>query len=68
MLSSGKIALESQESFVQWQNVSDVLTSLNYSNQEISKTMAYLGDKYKGQNCHLDQLIRSALSFLSGNV
>ncbi len=68
MLSSGQIALEAQESFVQWQNVSDVLTSLNYSNQEISKTMAYLGEKFKGQNCPLNQLIRSALSFLSGKI
>ena len=50
MLSSGQIAIEAQESFVQWQNVSDVLTSLNYSSQEISKAMTYLGEKYKGQN------------------
>ncbi|MFH0898512.1 MAG: Holliday junction branch migration protein RuvA [bacterium] len=68
MLSSGQFVLEAQESFVQWQNVNDVLASLNYSNQEISKAMAYLGEKYKGQNCALDQLIRAALSFLSGTI
>ena len=66
LLSSGQIAIETQESFVQWQNVNDVLTSLNYSKQEINQVLTHLTEKYKSQNCNLDQLIRSALSYLSG--
>ncbi len=68
MISAGLVVPETQESFVQWQNVSDVLNSLNYSNQEISQAIQHLTEKYKEQNCSLDQLIRSALSFLSGSV
>ena len=65
LLASGEIKAETQESFVQWQNVSDVLTSLNYSKQEVSKAMLYLTEKYSGQNYNLDTLIRSALTYLS---
>lgn len=68
LISSGEIAPETQEDFTQWQNVNDVLVSLNYSKQEISKTMQTLTEKYAGQNVPLDQLIRSALSYLSGNL
>jgi len=64
-ISTGAYVIEQQESFVHWQNVSDVLSSLNYSKQEISKAMNYLSEKSTGQNLALDQLIRSALSFLS---
>lgn len=65
MLSAGGIVVEAQESFVQWQSVSEVLNSLNYSKPEITKAMNHLGEKYRDQNGSLDQLIRSALSFLS---
>ncbi|MBY0353011.1 Holliday junction branch migration protein RuvA [Candidatus Babeliales bacterium] len=67
LLLSHEIAFEEQASFVQWQNVNEVLGSLNYSKPEIAKVMSYLTEKYKSQNCSLDQLIRSALSYLSGN-
>ncbi len=68
LISSGQLNLsEQQQDFTQWQNVSDVLVSLNYSKSEISKAMMYLTEKYSDQNYPLDQLIRSALSFLSSN-
>jgi len=66
LLSSGELKMsEQQQNFTQWQNVSDVLVSLSYSRQEIARAMQYLTEKYSGQNYPLDQLIRSALSFLS---
>ena len=68
LLISGKLPAQTQQDFVQWQNISDVLITLNYSKQEIAKTMQYLTEKYAGQNIMLDQLIRSALKFLSGNI
>jgi len=64
-VSTGAFVIEQQESFVHWQNVNDVLSSLNYSKQEIGKAMGFLSEKYTGQNIPLDQLIRSALSYLS---
>lgn len=68
LISSGQLNLsEQQQDFTHWQNINDVLTSLNYSKPEISKTMMYLTEKYSNQNYQLDQLIRSALSFLSSN-
>ena len=36
--------------------------------QEIAKVMQYLTEKYVGQNVPLDQLIRSALGYLSENI
>jgi holliday junction DNA helicase RuvA len=68
LLSSGQIKAESQQDFTMWQNVNDVLVSLNYSHQEISQAMQFLTKKYAGQNAPLDQIIRSALSYLSGNI
>lgn len=65
LVCSGSFVVEQQESFVHWQNVNDVLLSLNYSKPEISKALHHLSEKYQGQNYQLDQLIRSALAFLS---
>lgn len=65
LIASGGVVVESQDNFVHWQSVSDVLNSLNYSKPEVSKALQYLGEKYRDQNGSLDQLIRSALSFLS---
>ncbi|MCB9492888.1 MAG: Holliday junction branch migration protein RuvA [Epsilonproteobacteria bacterium] len=56
-----------QENFVMWQQLSDVLSSLNYSRQEISHAVKYLSSKHKGQQPSLDQLIRNALSYLSAS-
>ncbi|MFA5074997.1 MAG: Holliday junction branch migration protein RuvA [Candidatus Babeliales bacterium] len=69
LISSGKVQTQDlQQDFTMWQNVNDVLISLNYSKPEISKAMQYLTSKYSGQTAPLDQLIRSALGYLSGNL
>jgi len=65
LISSGTVNIDSQQDFVQWQNINDVLTSLNYSRKEISGAMKHLTDNYSEQNYPLDQLIRAALGFLS---
>ncbi len=57
--------MEQQQGFVIWQNVSDVLSSLNYSKQEVGGALHFLTEKYTHQNASLDQLLRAALSFLS---
>ena len=56
---------ETQGSFLHWQQASEVLYSLNYSKQEVSKVLQFLTKKYSGQELALDQLIRAALSQLS---
>jgi holliday junction DNA helicase RuvA len=66
-ISSGEIIGEEQTNFIQWQNVADVLTSLNYSKTEVSRAMHHITEKYGSQNYPLDQLIRTALSYLSAN-
>lgn len=65
LLKAGDIVVEQQQSFVLWQQLQDVLTSLNYSRQEITKTTQYLTDKYAQEPQPLDLLIRAALAFLS---
>ena len=65
LISTGAVQATSQQDFVQWQNVSEVLNSLNYSRQEITGAMKHLTDNYNDQNYSLDQLIRSALGYLS---
>ncbi len=69
LLSSGQINIlgDQQQNFVQWQNVNDVLCSLGYTKQETSHALQHLTKKYNGENASLDQLIRSALTFLSAN-
>ncbi|MFH1462075.1 MAG: Holliday junction branch migration protein RuvA, partial [bacterium] len=69
LITSGKLqATDTQQDFTQWQNINDVLISLNYSKPEITNTMKYLTEKHAGQNIALDQLIRSALNYLSRNI
>ncbi|KKQ32715.1 MAG: Holliday junction ATP-dependent DNA helicase RuvA [candidate division TM6 bacterium GW2011_GWF2_37_49] len=67
MVVAGVLAEESQSSFVQWQNVNDVMASLGYTKPEIHKTVQHLSQKYNGENIALDQLIRAALTFISSN-
>lgn len=55
----------SQDTFMHWHEVSEVLNSLNYSKQEIHKTLQILTKKYADQQVGLDQLIRAALAQLS---
>jgi holliday junction DNA helicase RuvA len=63
LVSSGEVATGG--GFVQWQQINDVLVSLNYSKQEITKALNYLAEAHQGQEVSLDQLIRASLSFLS---
>jgi Holliday junction DNA helicase RuvA len=66
LIEKGGVPTESmQQDFVQWQNINDVLASLGYSRQEIGGAIKYLTETNKGQNYSLDQLIRSALGYLS---
>lgn len=59
---------EEQESFIHWQQASEVLYSLNYSKQEVTKVLQTLTKKYTGQQVGLDQLIRAALAQLSSGT
>jgi Holliday junction DNA helicase RuvA len=66
MLNNGQLKVDQQQqSFVQWQHLSEVLSSLNYTKQEIAKVTQHLAEKNSGQNYPLDQLIRAALAYLS---
>ncbi|KKQ49798.1 MAG: Holliday junction ATP-dependent DNA helicase RuvA [candidate division TM6 bacterium GW2011_GWF2_38_10] len=68
LLSSGILSGDEQASCIEWHEVSEVLTSLNYSKPEISQAMLYLSAKYAQQDVALDVLIRSALAFLSART
>lgn len=68
LLASGDVPAEDQQSFMEWHQVSEVLSSLNYSKPEVGKAMTHITSKYQGQNCSLDQLIRAALAFLSNTM
>lgn len=65
MTTSGELVFEKQQDFVVWQQLGDVLTSLNYTKQEIAKATAYVVQKNQDQQAPLDQLIRKALAYLS---
>jgi Holliday junction DNA helicase RuvA len=68
LISSGAVVDSGQQDFVQWQNISDVLTSLSYTKHEISNTMQYLTTNFNNQNYSLDQLIRAALTHLTAKT
>lgn len=65
MVNSGKLAVEKQAGLEHWHQLSEVLVSLNYTKQEVARATQHLAEKYSGQNYPFDQLIRSALAFLS---
>lgn len=68
LISSGKISKsDCSTGLVQWQQLSDVLISLNYTKPEITQALGYLTEAYSGKDISLDMLIRSSLSFLSKN-
>jgi Holliday junction DNA helicase RuvA len=67
LLTQGKIKRDEQQNVAQWHNITQVLTSLNYSRQEVTQALQYLSEKYTGKECSLDQLIRASLAFLSKN-
>lgn len=49
----------------QWQEIVQVLESLNYSKPEISDAVKYLRETAKSESHTFDQLMRHALSFLA---
>ena len=67
LIADGNFDASDDQSFTQWQNVSDVLTSLNYTKPEITQALKHLSDKHVGQELVLDQMIRLSLSYLSQN-
>lgn len=67
LLKSG-IKLEAASgAFIDWQNVTEVLSSLHYSRGEIGRAMKHLKDNFADQQMPFDGLIRHALSFLAKN-
>jgi holliday junction DNA helicase RuvA len=64
LLESG-IKLQGSKKLADWQNISNVLTSLNYSRTEIANAMKYLGEHYADETMPFDGLLRHALSFLA---
>jgi len=64
LIKSG-IELGTSEQFQQWNNMVQVLESLNYSRAEINASMNFLKENHIGQNLPFDQMMRHALSFLA---
>lgn len=64
LIDSG-VSLSSDASLEQWQTVSQVLQSLNYSRHEISAALKYIGDQSQEKQLSFDQVMRQALSFLA---
>jgi holliday junction DNA helicase RuvA len=56
---------EVEQPLIIWQDVEGALISLGYSKQEILPTLKHLSSKFKKETPRLDQVIRSALAFLS---
>lgn len=66
LLESG-IVVEDDQEFEQWKNISDVLTSLNYSRTEITNALHYIQQSSHNE-ATFDQRLRKALSFLSKRI
>ncbi len=64
LIKSG-VELGTSEQFQQWNNMVQVLESLNYSRTEINASMNFLKENHIGQNLPFDQMMRHALSFLA---
>lgn len=65
LVKSGMQLGASEAKVMQWQEVIQVLESLNYSKPEINSAIKYLREIYAEQQQPFDQLIRCALSFLA---
>ncbi len=64
LLDSG-VELGQTDTLGQWQTVSQVLQSLNYSRGEISAAIKHLNEQPATMQLSFDQLMRHALSFLA---
>jgi Holliday junction DNA helicase RuvA len=64
LLDSG-VEVSGSAQLTHWQNLTQVLESLNYSRGEIAAAMKHLRDSEPQINAPFDQMMRRALSFLS---
>lgn len=64
LISSG-IKIEGAQKLEKWNNIAEVLKSLNYSRQEINAALNYLKTTYTDSSVPFDQLMRHGLSFLA---
>lgn len=64
LIKSGLI-VDEHEDISDIHNVTQVLTSLNYSRAEISSALGWLQEQNKGTTVAFDKLVRQALSFLA---
>lgn len=64
LLKSG-VEFDNAEHVMDFHNVTQVLTSLNYSRSEINNTINWLHEQNKGAAVPFDKLVRQALSFLA---
>lgn len=64
LLKSG-VELEDGQQVMDMHNVTQVLSSLNYSRSEINNAVGWLHEQNKGVMVPFDKLVRQALSFLS---
>lgn len=62
---SGAIAADEGSGVAHWKDLSDALGSLNYSRPEVQQAIHYLHETSGGKDVSFDQLLRSALSYLS---
>lgn len=59
------LVLDEHEDISDIHNVTQVLTSLNYSRTEISSALGWLQEQNKGAAVSFDKMVRQALSFLA---
>ncbi len=64
LLGSG-VQFEGAEHIMDLHNVSEVLSSLNYSRSEVNNALSWLKEQNKGSEVPFDKLVRQALSFLA---
>ncbi len=59
------VQFEGAEHIMDLHNVSEVLSSLNYSRSEVNNALSWLNEQNKGIEVPFDKLVRQALSFLA---
>jgi len=67
LLESG-IEVDSSANVSQWQDLSKVLVSLNYSRSEVAGALKYAQETQQPGRASFDQLLRTALSYLAKKI
>jgi holliday junction DNA helicase RuvA len=67
LLDSG-VQISGSAQITHWQNIQEVLESLNYSRPEITQAIKFVRENEPQVNAPLDHLLRRALSFLSKKI